>query len=209
MKQWGLELKTWHWVKIQFQGMKRQNGLYWVKDREVNLGFRNTLGDGLMLHSGLSQWCPRGTVGKGNTLSMNRAEGSAPMSCMWREKLSRIWLFRNFLEVVNELGGLSSSCKNQYERISMREIRDKSVHRTKRRKNFKWLVEVDTSMSMFVLNINSRASLSAKHWITKCPWPFLCLHSNFMNEKMIDKEIAHSLTAWDPSFQGWCNVCFC
>lgn len=131
------------------------------------------------------------------------------MSCMWREKLSRIWLFRNFLEVVNELGGLSSSCKNQYERISMREIRDKSVHRTKRRKNFKWLVEVDTSMSMFVLNINSRASLSAKHWITKCPWPFLCLHSNFMNEKMIDKEIAHSLTAWDPSFQGWCNVCFC
>lgn len=43
----------------------------------MSLGFRNILEDGLMLHSGLSQWCPRGTVGKDNTLSVNRAEGGA------------------------------------------------------------------------------------------------------------------------------------
>ena len=43
----------------------------------MSLGFRNTLGDGLMLRSGFSQWCPQGTVGKGNTVSMNRSEGGA------------------------------------------------------------------------------------------------------------------------------------
>ena len=68
----------------------------------------------------------------------------------------------------------------------------------KRKDNVKWLVEVDASMSMFVLNVNSpqKASLSSKQQIAKCPWPFLCLYSNLINDgKATDSTGPFSLKA--------------
>lgn len=113
MRAWTKDMTR---VKIQFQGMERQHGLYWVKDREVSLGFRNILEDGLMLHSGLSQWCPRGTVGKDNTLSVNRAEGGALDHELYvKREVVQDMAFQKFPGSGQWTGWLMEFCRNQYE----------------------------------------------------------------------------------------------